>query len=141
MRSVPFDELRVGDAAESSKTIAESDIYLFAGITGDFAPNHVDEEYGRGTIYGGRIAHGMLVLSYASTTMGMMQARANQQCVGYGFERVRFTGGVKLGDTLTVRYEITELDQDANKSFGTIEIRNQRDELVVVATHILKFFD
>lgn len=133
--------LSVGDEVTFTKTVAESDVYLFAGITGDLAPNHVNAEYGRSTVYGERIAHGMLVLSYASATMGMMQARARQECVGYGFDRVRFTGGVRFGDTLTVRYRITEIDHDADKSFAAIEIRNQRDELVIIATHILKFFE
>ncbi|MGB3955164.1 MAG: MaoC family dehydratase [Brooklawnia sp.] len=133
--------LAVGDQARFSKTIGESDVYLFAGITGDLSPNHIDEEYGRTTAYGGRIAHGMLVLSLASATSTMIQARAGQACVSYGYDRVRFIAGVLIGDTLTVTYTITAVDHEQAKTFASIEIRNQRDELCAVATHILKFFD
>lgn len=133
--------LAVGQLAKFTKTIGESDVYLFAGITGDLSPNHVDEEYGRSTPYGGRIAHGMLVLSLASATSTMIQARAGQACVSYGYDRVRFTAGVLIGDTLTVSYTITEVDHEQAKSYASIEVHNQRGELCAVATHILKFFD
>lgn len=133
--------LAVGEVARFTKTIGESDVYLFGGVIGDLSPNHVDEEYGRKTRYGGRIAHGMLVLSLASATSTMIQARAGQACVSYGYDKVRFLAGVLIGDTLTVTYTITEIDQAADKSFAAIEITNQRGELVAVATHILKFFD
>ena len=133
--------LAVGDVAQFTKTIAESDVYLFAGITGDLSPNHVNEEYGRTTSYGGRIAHGMLVLSLASATSTMIQARAQQACASYGYDRVRFTAGVLIGDTLTVTYTITAVDHEQTKSYASIEVRNQRGDLCAVATHILKFFD
>lgn len=133
--------LAVGDVVTSTKTIGESDVYLFAGITGDLSPNHVNEVYGASTPYGGRIAHGMLVLSLSSGTSTMMQAKANQACVSYGYDRVRFIAGVRIGDTLTVTYTITEIDQQQAKTWASIEIHNQRGELVAVATHILKFFD
>jgi len=55
-----IDELAVGDSSQFSKTVTETDVYLFAGITGDFNPAHVDEEYSRKTYFGTRIAHGLL---------------------------------------------------------------------------------
>lgn len=133
--------LAVGDAVSFTKTIGESDVYLFAGITGDLSPNHINAEYGRSTRYGERIAHGMLVLSLASATSTMIQAKAGQACVSYGYDKVRFTAGVLIGDTLTVTYTINELDHEADKSWAAIEIRNQRGELCAVATHIMKYFD
>lgn len=133
--------LAVGDVATSTKTIGESDVYLFAGITGDLSPNHVNEVYGASTPYGGRIAHGMLVLSLSSATSTIIQARAGQACVSYGYDRVRFTAGVKIGDTLTVTYTITEVDHEQSRTRASIEIHNQRGELCAVASHILKFFD
>ena len=57
----------VGDEVTFSKTVAESDVYLFAGITGDLAPNHVDAEYMKRSAYGRRIAHGALLVGYMST--------------------------------------------------------------------------
>jgi 3-hydroxybutyryl-CoA dehydratase len=56
-----YDELRVGEAVEFSKTISESDVYIYAGITGDFNPAHINETYARKTYFKTRIAHGMLV--------------------------------------------------------------------------------
>ena len=67
-----IDELNVGDSAKFSKTISESDIYQFAGVTGDFNPAHVDEEYAKNTYFKTRIAHGMLTASFISTVIGTM---------------------------------------------------------------------
>lgn len=132
--------LTPGQAFHFTKTVTESDVYLFAGITGDFSPNHVDAEYGRSTRYGERIAHGVLVLSFASTTSSKVQEAANQACVSLGYDRVRFLGGVLLGDTITVTYTVDRVDNEAQRSYSNIEVHNQRGELVLVATHILKFF-
>ena len=130
----------VGTTVSFSKTVSESDVYLFAGITGDLSRNHVDEAYMATTPYGGRIAHGMLVLSYASTTSTMIQALAGRDCVSYGYDRVRFTAPVRLGDTITVTYTITEVDEAADKTYARIETRRADNTLVCVASHILKYF-
>ena len=63
--------LCVGDTADCSRTISESDVYLFAGLTGDHNPMHTNEVYAAGTRFGGRIAHGMLVASHVCTVLGM----------------------------------------------------------------------
>ncbi len=65
-------ELSVGDAAEFAKTVSESDIYLYAGITGDLNPAHVNEEYAKGTFFKTRIAHGMLAAGFISTVMEIL---------------------------------------------------------------------
>ena len=70
MNGLTIDELKVGDSAEQSKTVSETDIYLFAGITGDFNPAHVDEEYARRTFFGTRIAHGLLTAGFISAVLG-----------------------------------------------------------------------
>jgi len=70
VNSLPIDRLAVGDAAESRKTISESDVYLFAGITGDFNPMHVDEEFAKGTKFGARVAHGPLTFSLCAGLLG-----------------------------------------------------------------------
>ncbi|HOB06169.1 MAG TPA: MaoC/PaaZ C-terminal domain-containing protein [Propionibacteriaceae bacterium] len=130
----------VGTTVSFSKTVSESDVYLFAGITGDLSRNHVDEAYMATTPYGGRIAHGMLVLSYASNTSTMIQTIAQRDCVSYGYDRVRFTAAVRIGDTITVTYTITEADEVADKTVATVETRRSDGTLVCVATHILKYF-
>lgn len=130
----------VGTTVSFTKTVSESDVYLFAGITGDLSRNHVDEAYMSTTGYGGRIAHGMLVLSYASTTSTMIQALAGRDCVSYGYDRVRFTAAVRIGDTITVRYTITDSDEATNKTYAAIETSRDDGTVVCVATHVLKYF-
>ncbi len=68
--------VRVGDQVTFSKTVGESDVYLFAGITGDFAGNHVNEEYMKRSSYGRRIAHGALLVGFMSTASSMMIAKS-----------------------------------------------------------------
>lgn len=70
MNSVPIDQLKVGDAAESRKTVSETDVYLFAGVTGDFNPMHVDHEYAKTTPFGARVAHGPLTLALCAGVLG-----------------------------------------------------------------------
>jgi|SRR5713226_2988765 len=134
----------VGDSATFSKTVGETDVYLFAGITGDFSGNHVNEEYMRRSAYGTRIAHGALLIGFMSTTSSMICARAiergiDETPVSLGYDRVRFLKGVKIGDTITVTYTITEADPQNRRSRSKIEVANQNGELVAVAEHILKW--
>jgi len=132
--------LKVGDYVSFSKTVGESDVYLFAGITGDFSPNHVDEEAMKETPYGRRIAHGVLSLGFASTTSTMIVERAEARAVSYGYDRIRFVRPILIGDTVTVTYTVEEVREQESKTHAKIEIRNQHDELCTVAEHILKFF-
>ena len=136
--------IAVGDRVRFSKTVSESDVYLFAGITGDLAPNHVDEAYMRGTPYGRRIAHGALLIGFMSTASTMMVERhgglaQGETPVSLGYDRVRFTAPVFLGDTITVSYTIAEVDPTRRRSRSKIEVSNQQGEIVAVAEHILKW--
>jgi 3-hydroxybutyryl-CoA dehydratase len=134
----------VGDQVSFAKTVGESDVYGFAGITGDFSGNHVDEEFMKRSVYGRRIAHGVLLVGYMSTCSTMMIARANgtasgETPVSLGYDRIRFLGPVFIGDTVTVTYRIAEVDPERRRSRSEIEVRNQHGELVAVAQHILKW--
>lgn len=134
----------VGEQVKFSKTVSESDVYLFAGITGDFSGNHVNEEYMKRSAYGGRIAHGALLIGYMSTTSTMMCAKCvedgmDETPVSLGYDRVRFLKGVKLGDTITVRYTIAEIEPERRRSRAKIEVTNQEGELCAVAEHLLKW--
>ena len=134
----------VGDRATFSKTAGETDVYLFAGITGDFSGNHVNEEYMRRSAYGTRIAHGVLLIGYMSTTSTMICARAierglDETPVSLGYDRVRFLKGVRIGDTVTVTYTVAETDAQNRRSRSKIEVTNENGELVAVAEHILKW--
>jgi 3-hydroxybutyryl-CoA dehydratase len=131
--------LEVGDTVSFSKTVGESDVYLFAGITGDFSPNHVNQEVMSKTPYRERIAHGVLSLGFASTTSTMMIERTKMTAVSYGYDRVRFIRPMLVGDTITATYTIAEIDEDALKTYADIEVVNQRGQLCTAARHILKF--
>jgi 3-hydroxybutyryl-CoA dehydratase len=134
----------VGDQVSFSKTVGESDVYGFAGITGDFSGNHVDEEFMKRSVYGRRIAHGVLLVGYMSTCSTMMIAKtdgtaSDETPVSLGYDRIRFLGAVFIGDTVTVTYRIAEIDPERRRSRSEIEVHNQHGQLVAVAQHILKW--
>jgi acyl dehydratase len=137
--------LKVGDSVTFSKTVSESDIYLFAGITGDLSPNHVDEEFMKHTRYGKRIAHGALLIGYMSNASSkIIEVSANkgdgtETPVSLGYDRIRFLDAVCIGDTITVTYTVREIDVVKRRSVASIVITNQMGKEVTVATHILKW--
>ncbi|MFQ5899300.1 MAG: MaoC family dehydratase [Candidatus Methylomirabilia bacterium] len=136
--------VRVGDQVRFSKTVGESDIYLFAGITGDFSGNHLNEEYMKHSSFGQRIAHGVLLVGFMSTTSSMMIAKCvergiDETPVSLGYDRIRFLNPVFIGDTVTVTYTIDEVDIERRRSRAKIDVVTQRGETVAVAEHILKW--
>ncbi len=133
-----IDDVKVGLRTRFTKTVSESDVYLFAGITGDLDPNHVDEEYCRKTSLGHRVAHGALILGYTSAASTRILQDFDRPMVSVGYDRVRFLKPVYFGDTLTVDYEITGVERERERTTAKIEVKNQRDELVAVATHIMQ---
>jgi 3-hydroxybutyryl-CoA dehydratase len=131
--------LQIGDQVTFSKTIGEVDVYLFAGITGDLNPNHVNEEFMKTTPYKSRIAHGVLSVGFVSTTSAMILEKTKMTGVTYGYDRIRFTKPIFIGDTITVFYTINEIDNTTLKTRAKVEIRNQHGELCTVCEHILLF--
>jgi 3-hydroxybutyryl-CoA dehydratase len=136
--------LEVGETASFSKTITEADLVLFAGVTGDFDPIHVNEEYAKASAFGQRIVHGGLVMGLLSTTASMMSRRSVERgskavSVSLGYDRIRFLRPVFINDTLTARYTIEELDTEAARSRSRVEVVNQSGELCLVGTHIMKW--
>ena len=134
----------IGDHVRFSKTVSESDVYLFAGITGDFSGNHVNEEFMRTSMFGRRIAHGALMIGYMSTCSTMMIDRSPENGidttpVSLGYDRVRFVAPVFFNDTITVVYTIAEVDPERSRTRAKIEVTNQRGETVAAAEHILKW--
>jgi 3-hydroxybutyryl-CoA dehydratase len=102
-----IDEIRVGDTAQFTKTVSEADVYLFAGITGDLNPAHVDEEYAKKTYFGTRIAHGLLSAGFISTVLGNRLPGPGSI---YLRQELTFLGAVKIGDTITAQVEVREVD-------------------------------
>jgi 3-hydroxybutyryl-CoA dehydratase len=140
--SAPF-ETTLGLSVTFRKTVSESDVYLFAGITGDLSPNHVDEEFMKTTRYGRRIAHGALLVGYMSGCSTDIVEKCvelrNWQPVSLGYDRIRFLEAVCIGDTITLTYTITAVDSEKARTTADITITNQRGKTCAVATHIMKW--
>jgi 3-hydroxybutyryl-CoA dehydratase len=128
-----------GREVQFTKTVGESDVYLFAGITGDLSPNHVDEVAMSKTQYGRRIAHGALLVGFMSNTSTAMISALGGTAVSYGYNRVRFIAPVFIGDTITVTYTIREVDRDGSKTLADVVVRNAEGTTVAAAEHILYF--
>ena len=138
MSGSTIDDIAVGLRTSFSKTVSESDVYLFAGITGDLDPNHVDEEYCRKTSLGHRVAHGALLVGYTSAASTRILQDFDRPMVSAGYDRIRFLKPVYFGDTLTIDYVIESIDRERERTVAKIEVKNQRHELVMVAMHIMQ---
>lgn len=134
--------VEVGANVSFAKTVSESDVYLFAGITGDLSPNHVNKAYMEKSSYGKLMAHGALMIGFMSTasTMAIAHTRdAEETPVSLGYDRIRFLKPVFLGDTITAHYEFVSVDTSARRSVADIKLTNQDGELTTVGQHILKW--
>lgn len=107
-----IEELKLGDVAEFAKTVSESDIYLYAGVTGDFNPAHINETYAGKTFFKTRIAQGMLTAGFISAILGT-------QLPGPGTiylrQELNFLAPVRIGDTITARVEVIEIISEKNR--------------------------
>ena len=133
-----IDDVKIGLRTRVTKTVSESDVYLFAVITGDFDPNHVDEEYCRKTSLGHRVAHGALIVGYTSAASTRILQDFDRPMVSAGYDRIRFLKPVYFGDTLTIDYVIESIERERERTIAKIEVKNQKDELVAVLTHIMQ---
>jgi 3-hydroxybutyryl-CoA dehydratase len=136
--------VKPGDSVSFAKTVGESDIYLFAGITGDLSVNHVNEQYMARSKYGHRIAHGALLVGYMSTCSTMMIDKCagtsgDETPVSLGYDKVRFLGAVFIGDTVTLTYTVAEIDPVKRQSLSDIKVVNQKGELIAVARHVMRW--
>jgi 3-hydroxybutyryl-CoA dehydratase len=125
---VAFEELSVGQSAELSRTVTEADLVLFAGVTGDFNPLHVDETAAARSRFGGRVAHGLLSAGLVSAVLGTRLPGPG--CI-YISQTLRFTAPVRPGDTVTARVEITELLPDRRRVRLRTTCRRQDGEQVL----------
>ncbi|MFO0993972.1 MAG: MaoC/PaaZ C-terminal domain-containing protein [Hyphomicrobiales bacterium] len=139
----PF-KATIGASVTCSKTVGESDVYLFAGITGDLSSNHVDEVAMASTRFGGRIAHGALLVGYMSRASTMITDRCEALMrehypVSLGYDRVRFLEAVKVGDTITVTYRIVSADPERMRTVADVSLANQSGTVCAVAGHITRW--
>jgi len=129
-----FEEFAVGDKMTSQgRTITESDIVAFAGLSGDYNPVHTDAEFCKGSQFGERIAHGLLVLSVASGLAWQLGFMAGTADAFLSLE-CKFTGPTKIGDTLKVSAEVAQKRGMPGSTGGmvmfNVEVKNQRDEVI-----------
>ena len=123
-----IDKLKPGETAAFSKTVSESDVYLFAGVTGDLNPAHINEDYARNTFFKTRIAHGMLLAGFVSAVIG-------NRLPGYGTIYVRqeldFLAPVHMGDTITAQVEVKEILSEKNRVVLRTTCINQDNVMVL----------
>ena len=135
MIELAYEDIKVGDEASISRTISEAHIVAFAGLTGDMNPIHVDAEYAAKSMFGERIAHGMLVAGLISAVLGTELPGPDSIYLG---QELKFTAPVKIGDTVTVTVTVTEKRDDKRIIKLRTTATNQRGEMVVDGTAVIK---
>ncbi|HOV80251.1 MAG TPA: MaoC family dehydratase [Bacillota bacterium] len=133
----PYEEIEIGDSASITKTITEADVVNYAGIIGDFNPVHVDAEFARTTMFGERLAHGMLTASFISTLVGRCMPGINGI---YLSQELKFLKPVKIGDTITARAEVIGKIDEKRRLIVKTTVANQRGELVIDGKAVTKVF-
>ena len=124
----PYEEIEIGETASVTKMISEADIVNFAGIIGDFNPIHVNPEYAKTTMFGERIAHGMLTASFISTLVGCCLPGINAL---YLSQETKFVKPVRIGDTITAIGEVIEKNDAKRRITMKTIVRNQKNEVVI----------
>lgn len=127
VQDISFADLKIGDKASMSKTVTEYDVYTFAGVTGDFNPVHINDEFAKQTMFKGRIAHGMLSAGFISAVLGTTLPGANTIYLG---QELAFKAPVKIGDTVTATVEVIEKIEGKNRLILKTTVTNQ-DGVVV----------
>ena len=128
MKGKTISELKIGDAAEFSKTVSETDVYLFAGVSGDLNPAHINEAYAATTFFKTRIAHGMLSAGFISAVLGMQLPGPGSI---YMRQELNFRAPVRIGDTVTARAEVIEINLEKNRVRLQTTCVNQDGKLVL----------
>ena len=128
MRGKTIDELKVGNHASCSKTISETDVYLYAGITGDFNPAHVNEVYAQTTAFKTRIAHGMLTAGLISNLLGTQLPGPGSI---YMSQNLKFLAPVTIGDTITATVEVIDIITEKKRVRLKTTCVNQEGTIVV----------
>ena len=135
MTGLYWEEWKIGaEFVTSARTITETDIINFAGISGDYNPLHIDEEFCRNTQFGTRIAHGPLVYSIATGLIFQLHLYDDTLIAFLGFDSLKFTKPVKIGDTIHARVEVIEKRETSKSDRGIMkrlfQVLNQNNELV-----------
>ena len=138
MEKVFFEDCRVGEhAVSASRTITETDLVMFAMLTGDWHPLHTDVEYAKASPFGARVAHGMLLLAIGSGLLFRASPNAvlpKGTLAAWGIDKARFVAPTKVGDTIYLEsavVQLTEVDQERGLITAQHRMVNQRGEKVL----------
>ena len=128
MKGITINEMKIGDSASFTKTVSETDVYLFAGISGDFNPAHVNQVEAEKGMFGKRIAHGMLSAGFISAVLGTLLPGPGTIYMG---QELRFTKPVAIGDTITATATVAEMIIEKNRVILDTVCTNQNGEIVI----------
>ena len=133
-----FEDFAVGERFRSpSRTLTDAHFLFFAGMTGDAHPIHYDDEYGRRTRFGRRLAHGLLLTSLTAVGASTLAPVIEDSIVAFVEQSTRFLAPAFIGDTITPEHEVVALER--KRSAGVlvlrVTLRNQRGEVVVEGEH------
>ena len=131
IKGLTIDQLEVGQKASFTKTVTEADVYNYAGVSGDFNPAHMNEEYAKNTAFNTRIAHGMLSAGFISAVLG---TKLPGPGTIYLNQDLRFTKPVHFGDTITATITVEELIKEKNRALLKTVCTNQDGDVVVEGT-------
>jgi 3-hydroxybutyryl-CoA dehydratase len=137
MSELAYEDIKIGDEASLSRTITEAHIVLYAGLTGDMNPVHVDAEQAAQSMFKERIAHGMLVAGLISAVLGTQLPGPNSVYLG---QDLKFTAPVKIGDTVTALVTVTDKRDDKRIIKLRTTATNQRGQTVIDGNAVVKKF-
>lgn len=129
MKGKTIAEIKLGDKASFQKTITETDVYTYAGVSGDLNPAHVNEVVASESMFKGRVAHGMLVGSLISTVLGMQLPGPGTIYLG---QNLKFVAPVKFNDTIKAEVEVIDRNEEKNRLTLKTVCTNQDGKEVIV---------
>ncbi len=126
MRTI--DTIQLGDSASFTKTVTEADVVNFAGVSGDFNPAHINDVAAKESMFGQRIAHGMLSAGFISAVLGMQLPGPGTIYIG---QELKFKLPVFIGDTITATATVVERNEEKNRLKLETTCTNQKGEVVI----------
>lgn len=133
--------LKVGDEVRVTKTFSESDVYVYAGITGDQSPYHVNESFCEQTPFRTRRVQEGLVFSLANTLSSALEEKSGKPCLGIGFDEIRFLRPVAFGETITGVFTVDTVDETRRRVRSRGAMYDRDGEKVLTCVGILKVLD
>ena len=142
MTSKYWEDFPIGDAVTTrSITITEAHLVGWAGLTMDFYPLHMDEEYAKTTVFGGRIAHGPLIFAMSIGLVYLSGIYGDSILAWLGVENMKISAPVRIGDSIRVDSNVSEKRETKHPQRGITkfhwDVKNQKDETVMALDYVL----